>query len=52
MKETFHQFHFNLMGYKLYKNGKRVEKYVAYWGKLSSEDILANRTPIKVEYKF
>jgi len=45
--ETFFDFHSELMGYNLFKNGKFVPKYIAYWTGHNSEDILCGRHDIK-----
>ena len=52
MNETFMEFHINLMGYDVYReNGEWIPKYILYWGKLSSDRILLNKTKYKAVEK-
>jgi hypothetical protein len=48
MKETFFEFHVALMGYKIHKKNKQIDKYIAYWLGIPSDDILSNRTPYQI----
>lgn len=46
-KETFMEFHTNLMGYDIYEGSKWIPKFVCYWCNIHSDDILLNRTKYK-----
>lgn len=49
MEETFLKFCTALRGFKLYYNGREMPKFIAYYKHYTSDDILLNRTPIRLE---
>lgn len=47
-RETWFEFHHNLMGFKLTRKGMPIEKFMVYWSGWTSDDCIVGRKGIKL----